>query len=134
MKWTKSLATPFLGAPRALIREKYHGIRPAPGYPACPDHSEKPALFALLEAGARAGMALTEGFAMTPAASVCGYYFAHPEARYFGVGRIARDQVTDYARRRGVSIEQAERWLAPSLAYDPAEQRAKAPEAQRQYA
>ena len=118
----------------ALIREKYQGIRPAPGYPACPDHSEKQALFALLEAGPRAGMALTESFAMTPAASVSGYYFAHPQARYFGVGRIARDQVVDYARRRGVSVEQAERWLAANLAYDRAEQRAAAPEAQRQYA
>ena len=101
-----------------LIREGYQGIRPAPGYPACPDHSEKAALFALLEAPARAGMTLTESFAMLPTAAVCGYYFAHPEARYFGVGRIGRDQVADYARRRGVSVEQAERWLAPNLAYD----------------
>ncbi len=102
----------------ALVREAYQGTRPAPGYPACPDHSEKVALFELLDAPQRASITLTEGFAMLPAASVSGYYFWHPDAQYFGVGKIGKDQVEDYARRRGVSIEQAERWLAPNLAYD----------------
>ncbi len=101
----------------ALIGEKYLGIRPAPGYPACPDHSEKLELFALLAAERNAGMALTESFAMTPAASVSGYYFAHAEARYFGVGRIGQDQVEDYARRRGVPVAQAEKWLIANLSY-----------------
>jgi 5-methyltetrahydrofolate--homocysteine methyltransferase len=100
-----------------LIREKYQGIRPAPGYPACPDHSEKPKLFNLLDATHKASMHLTESFAMLPTASVSGYYFAHPEAEYFGVARIGRDQVDDYARRRGVSVEQAEKWLRPNLGY-----------------
>ena len=102
----------------ALIRERYQGIRPAPGYPACPDHSEKPALFDLLNAPEKAGIQLTESFAMLPTASVSGFYFAHPDARYFGVGRVNRDQVEDYARRKGVTIEQAEKWLAPNLGYD----------------
>jgi 5-methyltetrahydrofolate--homocysteine methyltransferase len=102
-----------------LIAERYVGIRPAPGYPACPDHTEKRTLFALLDAETNAGMQLTESFAMTPAASVSGWYFSHPEARYFGVGRIHRDQVEDYARRKGMNLKEAERWLAPSLAYDP---------------
>ena len=100
-----------------LIREKYRGIRPAPGYPACPDHSEKPELFRLLDAGHHTGISLTESFAMMPTAAVSGYYFAHPEASYFGVARIGRDQVADYADRRGVSLEQAERWLRPNLGY-----------------
>jgi 5-methyltetrahydrofolate--homocysteine methyltransferase len=100
-----------------LIREKYRGIRPAPGYPACPDHSEKPELFRLLDATAAAGITLTESFAMTPTAAVSGYYFAHPDSAYFGVARIGRDQVEDYARRRGVTMEQAERWLRPNLGY-----------------
>jgi 5-methyltetrahydrofolate--homocysteine methyltransferase len=104
----------------ALIAERYRGIRPAFGYPACPDHSEKTKLFALLQAE-RAGMHLTENFAMTPAAAVSGLYFAHPEASYFDVGRIGRDQVADYARRKGVSVEQAERWLRPNLGYEPAD-------------
>ena len=102
-----------------LIAERYVGIRPAPGYPACPDHTEKRTLFALLEAEKNAGIALTDSFAMVPAASVSGYYIAHPEARYFGVGRIHRDQVADYARRKGITVAEAERWLAPNLAYDP---------------
>ncbi len=102
-----------------LIAEAYCGIRPAPGYPACPDHTEKRTLFRLLEAGPHAGMGLTESCAMTPAASVAGLYFAHPEARYFGVGRIDRDQVGDYARRKGMGQAEVERWLAPSLAYSP---------------
>ncbi|MCB0263874.1 MAG: methionine synthase [Calditrichaeota bacterium] len=102
----------------ALIHEKYRGIRPAPGYPACPDHTEKPALFELLAATATTGISLTENFAMLPAASVSGYYFAHPESRYFGIGRIGKDQVADYARRKGMSITEAERWLAPILGYE----------------
>ena len=102
-----------------LIRERYRGIRPAPGYPACPDHSEKPALFRLLDAEAATGIRLTENFAMLPTAAVSGFYFAHPGAHYFGVGRIGRDQVADYAARRGVSVAQVEKWLAPNLAYEP---------------
>jgi 5-methyltetrahydrofolate--homocysteine methyltransferase len=100
-----------------LVREKYRGIRPAPGYPACPDHSQKPELFRLLNAGQNAGIQLTESFAMIPTAAVSGYYFAHPDAQYFGVARIGKDQVEDYAARRGVSIEQAERWLRPNIGY-----------------
>jgi 5-methyltetrahydrofolate--homocysteine methyltransferase len=101
-----------------LIAERFRGIRPAFGYPACPDHSEKPKLFALLGAE-EAGIALTETYAMTPAASVSGIYLAHPEARYFSVGRLGRDQVEDYAARKGVSLPEAERWLRPNLAYEP---------------
>ena len=101
----------------ALIKEAYQGIRPAPGYPACPDHSEKATLFGLLEAPARAGITLTESFAMLPASSVSGIYFSHPESRYFGTGKIGKDQVEDYARRKGVDITEAERWLAPILNY-----------------
>jgi 5-methyltetrahydrofolate--homocysteine methyltransferase len=100
-----------------LIRERYQGIRPAPGYPACPDHTEKRTLLHWLEAEARAGITLTEGCAMLPAAAVSGYYFWRPEARYFGVGRIGRDQVEDYAARKGWSVAEAERWLAPNLGY-----------------
>ena len=103
-----------------LIAERYVGIRPAPGYPACPDHTEKATLFALLEAEARTGLQLTESFAMTPTAAVCGFYFAHPECRYFGLGKIEHDQVVDYARRKGLTVAEAERWLAPNLNYDPA--------------
>jgi 5-methyltetrahydrofolate--homocysteine methyltransferase len=102
-----------------LIAERFRGIRPAFGYPACPDHSEKPKLFALLRAE-ETGLALTETFAMTPAASVSGLYFAHPEARYFSVGRLGRDQVEDYAARAGVSVAEAERTLRPNLGYEPA--------------
>ncbi|HEY6563172.1 MAG TPA: vitamin B12 dependent-methionine synthase activation domain-containing protein, partial [Pirellulaceae bacterium] len=101
-----------------LIEEKYRGIRPAPGYPACPDHTEKRTLFDLLDAEKNAGMELTESFAMTPAASVCGWYFSHPEARYFAVDRITREQVEDYARRKGMSLAETERWLAPNLGYE----------------
>ncbi len=101
-----------------LVRECYRGIRPAPGYPACPDHTEKTALFDLLKAEKNAGIQLTEGFAMLPAASVSGFYFAHPDAHYFGVGRIGRDQVEDYAARCGVSATEVERMLAANLAYD----------------
>ena len=102
-----------------LIEEKYQGIRPAPGYPAQPDHTEKATLFRLLDAGNNAGMALTESYAMTPPASVSGLYFGHPGSHYFGVGKIDRDQIEDYARRKGWDIETAERWLAPILNYDP---------------
>ncbi len=103
-----------------LIAEKYRGIRPAPGYPACPDHTEKATLWALLEVEQRAGIRLTENFAMWPAASVSGWYFAHPEAKYFAVSGIGPDQVADYARRKGMSVEEVERWLAPVLHYEPA--------------
>ena len=99
----------------ALIKEQYRGIRPAPGYPACPDHSLKPILFDLLGGGANIGMVLTENFAMLPTAAVSGFYFAHPQAEYFGVARIGRDQVEDYAARRGAELAQAERWLRPNL-------------------
>ena len=102
----------------ALIAERYQGIRPAPGYPACPDHTEKGTLFELLDAP-RIGVQLTESYAIDPAASVSGWYFAHPEARYFGVGRLGRDQVEDYAAAKGMSVVEAERWLAPSLGYRP---------------
>ena len=100
-----------------LIRERYQGIRPAPGYPACPDHTEKGILFDLLDAPGNAGMTLTESFAMRPAAAVSGYYFSHPGSAYFGLGRIARDQVEEYARRKGMSVAETERWLAPNLGY-----------------
>jgi 5-methyltetrahydrofolate--homocysteine methyltransferase len=103
----------------ALIAEKYVGIRPAPGYPACPEHSEKGGLFRLLDAGANAGMSLTESFAMLPTAAVSGYYFSHPQSQYFVVGRVSKEQVADYARRKGVDVAQVERWLASNLDYDP---------------
>ena len=103
----------------AIIDERYRGIRPAPGYPACPEHSEKATLFRMLDAGRNAGMALTESFAMTPASSVSGWYFSHPGSQYFVVGRVSKEQVEDYARRKGVGLAQAERWLAANLDYDP---------------
>jgi 5-methyltetrahydrofolate--homocysteine methyltransferase len=102
-----------------LIAEQYRGIRPAPGYPAQPDHTEKATLFELLSATDAAGIELTESFAMTPPAAVSGLYFAHPDAHYFGVGRIEKDQVQDYARRKGWDLRTAERWLAPILSYEP---------------
>jgi 5-methyltetrahydrofolate--homocysteine methyltransferase len=102
-----------------LIREKYRGIRPAPGYPACPDHSEKDILFNVLKVTENIGIKLTENWAMLPPASVCGFYFAHPGASYFGVGKIARDQVIDYARRKGIDLSTVEKWLAPYLDYLP---------------
>jgi 5-methyltetrahydrofolate--homocysteine methyltransferase len=101
-----------------LIKEAYQGIRPAPGYPACPDHTEKRTLFELLDVERKTGIALTESFAMTPTAAVSGWYFWHPEARYFGVGKIGRDQVEDYARRKGMTVGEAERWLSPNLGYE----------------
>ena len=112
----------------SLIQEAYRGIRPAPGYPAQPDHTEKAILFNLLDATAEIGVELTESFAMWPGAAVSGLYFAHPEAAYFGVGRIERDQVEDYAARKGMSVEEAERWLAPVLNYDPLSLRSQAAE------
>jgi 5-methyltetrahydrofolate--homocysteine methyltransferase len=102
-----------------LIKEAYRGIRPAPGYPAQPEHSEKATLFKLLDAEGRIGVRLTESFAMFPGSSVSGFYYAHPESRYFGVGKIERDQVEDYARRKGWPLVEAERWLGPLLNYDP---------------
>src|SRR5438034_8563040 len=103
-----------------LIRERYRGIRPAPGYPACPDHTEKRILFDLLQAEKNAGITLTETFAMLPASSVSGLYFAHPEAKYFAVGKVGRDQILDYARRKNMDLVAIERWLGPNLNYDPA--------------
>ena len=102
-----------------LIQEAYRGIRPAPGYPACPDHTEKATLFKLLEVASRTGIHLTESFAMHPASSVSGWYLSHPAARYFNIGKIGRDQVEDYARRKGLPLADMERWLAPVLAYEP---------------
>jgi 5-methyltetrahydrofolate--homocysteine methyltransferase len=100
-----------------LIAEKYRGIRPAPGYPACPDHTEKGILFSILEAE-KAGIKLTESFAMYPASSVSGFYFANAQSKYFGLGKIDKDQVTEYAKRKGMTVEDVERWLAPNLGYD----------------
>jgi 5-methyltetrahydrofolate--homocysteine methyltransferase len=105
--------------PEELITEKYRGIRPAPGYPAQPDHTEKGTLFRLLDAEKATGMRLTESFAMLPTASVSGLYFGHPGSRYFAVGRLGKDQVEDYARRKGVEPSVIERWLRPYLAYEP---------------
>ncbi len=104
-------------SPEDLLAERYRGIRPAPGYPAQPDHTEKCTLFRLLDAEARIGVHLTETLAMRPAASVCGLYFAHPQARYFAIGRLARDQVAHYAARKGISVAEAEKWLGPNLGY-----------------
>ncbi len=101
-----------------LIKESYPGIRPAPGYPACPDHTEKVTLFKLLDADNKTGITLTESMAMMPAAAVSGWYFSHPESRYFGLGKITKDQVEEYSRRKGWTLEEAERWLSPNLAYD----------------
>jgi 5-methyltetrahydrofolate--homocysteine methyltransferase len=106
-------------SPEALIAEEYSGIRPAPGYPAQPDHTEKAAIFRLLDAEAEAGIKLTESFAMWPGSAVSGLYFAHPDSHYFGVGKVERDQVEDYAARKGWTIEEAERWLSPVLNYEP---------------
>jgi len=103
---------------QSLIRELYRGIRPAPGYPACPDHTEKQTLFSLLNAESNTGVSLTENFAMWPGASVCGIYFSHPDSRYFGVGKIELDQVQNYAARKGITVAEAERWLASTLNYD----------------
>ena len=104
--------------PKELIEERYQGIRPAPGYPACPDHTEKYKLFELLDATENAGITLTESLAMYPASSVCGWYFANPESKYFGVGKIGKDQVIDYATRKNMPVEEIEKWLRPQLDYD----------------
>ncbi len=111
-------ATDENATPEELISEKYQGIRPAPGYPACPDHTEKKALFELLQAEEKLGIQLTESFAMYPASSVSGWYFSHPESKYFPIGKIAKDQVIEYAARKGMSLELTENWLAPVLNYD----------------
>ena len=111
-----------------LILEQYAGIRPAPGYPAQPDHTEKATLFRLLDAENTAGVTLTESFAMWPGSSVSGLYFSHPESFYFGVGKIERDQVEDYAARKGMSVAETERWLAPVLNYIPSQEQAAAKE------
>jgi 5-methyltetrahydrofolate--homocysteine methyltransferase len=100
---------------KQLIKEEYKGIRPAPGYPACPDHTEKIKLFELLNATENAGIEMTENLAMNPPASVCGWYIAHPQSHYFGLGKIGRDQLEDYAKRKAMSIEEAEKWLRPVL-------------------
>ena len=100
-----------------VIKEKYQGIRPAPGYPACPDHTEKQTIFDLLEAEKETGIVLTESYAMYPASSVSGYYFSNPESKYFGLGKIDRDQVKEYAERKGLEIGVVEKWLSPVLAY-----------------
>ncbi|QQR85036.1 MAG: methionine synthase [Flavobacteriales bacterium] len=109
-------ASPFTN--EQLIKEEYQGIRPAPGYPACPDHTEKPELFRLLDATKHTGITLTESLAMSPAAAVSGFYFAHPQSKYFGVGRISRDQVLDLSRRKALTIAEVERWLGSNLAYE----------------
>jgi 5-methyltetrahydrofolate--homocysteine methyltransferase len=117
--WGYALEERLSGA--ELIAEAYRGVRPAPGYPACPDHTEKRALFALLGAEKNAGLSLTESCAMLPASAVSGFYLSHPESSYFAVGKVGRDQLEDYARRKGMSLEEAEKWLAPYLAYEPAD-------------
>ncbi|MBA4057679.1 MAG: methionine synthase, partial [Marivirga sp.] len=101
-----------------LIEEKYQGIRPAPGYPACPDHTEKGLLFEILDAEKTAGIKLTESYAMYPASSVSGFYFASADSKYFGLGKIEKDQVIDYAARKNMSVELVEKWLSPNLSYD----------------
>ena len=101
----------------ALIREKYQGIRPAPGYPACPDHTEKRLLWEVLDVENQTGMKLTESCAMWPAASVSGLYFSHPQSKYFAVGKINKDQIKDYANRKSISVDDAEKWLSPWLNY-----------------
>src|SRR5580698_6964559 len=105
--------------PEQLIHESYRGIRPAPGYPACPDHTEKGTIWRLLDVEAKTGIKITESFAMWPGSSVSGLYFAHPESRYFSLGKIGRDQVADYAERKGMDVCEVERWLGQNLNYDP---------------
>jgi 5-methyltetrahydrofolate--homocysteine methyltransferase len=102
-----------------LIDEQYAGIRPAPGYPACPDHTEKQKLWELLDVEASIGLRLTDSFAMYPTAAVSGFYFSHPDSKYFAVGKLDRDQVESYAERKGMSIAETEKWLSPNLGYDP---------------
>jgi 5-methyltetrahydrofolate--homocysteine methyltransferase len=105
-------------SPEDLIQEKYRGVRPAPGYPACPDHTEKGTLWRLLDVQANTGMLITESFAMWPGSSVSGLYCAHPQSRYFSLGKIDRDQVVDYSERKGMSVAEVERWLSPNLNYE----------------
>ncbi|HTA80884.1 MAG TPA: vitamin B12 dependent-methionine synthase activation domain-containing protein, partial [Terracidiphilus sp.] len=105
-----------------MIHEKYRGIRPAPGYPACPDHTEKGTIWRLLDVEKNTGIQITESFAMWPGSSVSGFYFAHPESRYFSLGKIDRDQVADYQARKGMTLAEVERWLSPNLNYDPVEE------------
>ena len=102
-----------------LIAEKYRGIRPAPGYPACPDHTEKSLIWDLLKVEENTGIQLTESYAMVPTAAVSGFYLSHPEARYFGLGKINKDQIKSYAHRKSMDVRQVERWLSPNLGYDP---------------
>jgi 5-methyltetrahydrofolate--homocysteine methyltransferase len=116
-EWGYGRAEKF--TPQELIQEKYRGIRPAPGYPACPDHTEKGTIWRLLDVEGKTGIQITESFAMWPGSSVSGLYFAHPEARYFSLGKIDREQVADYAERKGMSVAAVERWLSPNLNYDP---------------
>jgi 5-methyltetrahydrofolate--homocysteine methyltransferase len=104
-----------------LIAETYRGVRPAPGYPACPDHTEKGKLWQLLDVEATIDLKLTDSYAMFPTAAVSGFYFSHPESKYFSVGKIARDQVESFAKRKGMSLDEAEKWLSPNLGYEPAE-------------
>ncbi|HFD87843.1 MAG TPA: methionine synthase, partial [Gammaproteobacteria bacterium] len=111
---------------KGLIKEQYKGIRPAPGYPACPDHTEKALLWELIDPATNAGITITEHFAMLPTAAVSGWYFSHPESKYFGVGKINRDQVENYAQRKGMTLEEAERWLAPNLGYNPDDEKTAA--------
>jgi len=106
-------------SPEDLIQEKYRGIRPAAGYPACPDHTEKGALWQLLDVEKNAGIQLTESFAMWPGSSVSGLYFAHPDSKYFAVGKLGRDQILDYHLRKGMTLQEVEKWLGPYLNYDP---------------
>ena len=116
-------ARPRTSSTDQLIAEKYRGIRPAAGYPACPDHTEKGTLWKLLDVEKNTGMRLTESFAMWPGSSVSGLYFAHPEARYFTLGKIDRDQVADYRARKGMTTQEVERWLGPNLGYEPSNSR-----------
>ena len=124
IQWVQSYVTDdkiycvYLAANEQLIREEYRGIRPAPGYPACPDHTEKATLWRLLDPEHKAGIRLTESFAMYPTAAVSGWYFSHPDARYFAVGKIDLDQVQNYAARKKIGLEEAQRWLSPNLGYD----------------
>ncbi len=106
-------------SPDDLIKEKYRGIRPAPGYPSCPDHTEKAQIWQLLDVKKNIGVELTENYAIYPPSSVSGLYFPHPQAKYFHLGLIDRDQVKDYAKRKGILLEEAQRWLRPNLGYDP---------------
>ena len=106
-------------SPEDFIHEKYRGIRPAPGYPACPDHTEKGTIWRLLDVEANTGIKITESFAMWPGSSISGIYFAHPDSRYFSLGKIDRDQVADYHQRKGMTVAEVERWLGPNLNYDP---------------